>query len=150
MAVCILVVFAPAALAARNSLLLGRVHCRAPYRVATVDGHVAHLYCGTARASVDVGEGNMHTFAGGACFKKGGLYSVEIGKLVVGDESSAPYFGLEFSGQAGKDPSVTVTFVGGEWLGIGIKLKLTGGTTRGTFTGKDILSGAKLSGSFRC
>jgi hypothetical protein len=150
MVVCTLLVSAPAILAAPSSLSLGRAHCGTAYRVATVGGHVVHFYCGTAHASVVVGDDvNMHTFTGGACFKQDGLHSVEIGELVVGAETSAPYFGLEFSGQ-GKDPLVTVAFAGGEWLGAGIKLKLSDGIMRGTFTGKDIISGATLSGSFAC
>jgi hypothetical protein len=120
----------------------------------TIGGAPARVFCGPAKATVQVG-GTTYRFANGACQRAPG-FTVNIGTLGFGS-SKLSYFGVSLPRAAvgaytGKQ--VTVSFnVGARRFSLspsaGTKVVLAAGLRSGTFSGRD-LSGRAVKGSFTC
>jgi hypothetical protein len=134
--------------------------------VKSVGGVSARVFCGSAKATVRY-HGQTWTFAQGACERLPAYFDVNVGTVVLGQTSKKrpDYFGLtvgKYPGSTGKAAAKDGTYVGGVLAvvhaGKGlvvdartVKVTLTKGRTRGTFTAKAILSDSgTVSGSFGC
>ncbi|MER6123779.1 hypothetical protein ABT173_14180 [Streptomyces sp. NPDC001795] len=114
---------------------------------------VVRTFCeGPAQAKVTVG-GRDYVLKGGTCEASGGLWSVNIGVVIDATHKGAPpdYFGanLPLKGGAFSGADMDVN-VGGK----GYPLKASGTVSSdrrsGTFSGKQILGDATVTGSFTC
>jgi hypothetical protein len=61
--------------------------------VRMIDGAMARVFCGPAKATVHAG-GKTLVFAGGLCEKSGGGYAVNLGTFTLKSTSKRAYFGL--------------------------------------------------------
>jgi hypothetical protein len=131
--------------------------------VHSYGGTNARTFCGPATAILVVGGKTIH-FSGGDCERGPAYVSVNIGTVVLGTSTKPKpdYFGL----LVGKAPIVGGTAaahdgtykpqaLAADHAGKGYAIlqstvKLMGGRTRGTFTGKVLGTNAGVHGSFRC
>ena len=119
--------------------------------VKTIAGTSARTFCGPARATVTV-NGKTISYRGGACSTSIGLFSLNIGTVVLGTVKNAPeYLGVTAGAKAGKQARQTIAVVhaGARRAVIGT-VTLKAGLKGGTFTGKAFGSSAVISGSFTC
>jgi hypothetical protein len=129
----------------------------------TYGGVRARTYCGPARAVVKIG-GRTLRYRGGSCMRNRVAVELGIGTLILDSrEPNRPLprsFGISVGrvfgiGQParhdGSYDSVTLAFVdnGKRYASFEATAELSGGRTRGTFTGR-LLTGKTISGSFRC
>jgi len=130
-------------------------------------GQDARVFCGAARATVRYGSKTL-TFSQGSCDRTATYVTVNIGTVVLGSVKGAKpdYFGLvvgQVSGPGAKPAGSDGTYKGGilalDYRGKGyvidgrsLVFTLTGGRTRGTFTGLSLFTNpvVKISGSFSC
>jgi hypothetical protein len=131
-------------------------------RNTTYDGARARTYCGPARAVVKIG-GRTLRYRGGSCMRNRVSVELGIGTLILDsrDPNRLPRsFGISVGrvfgvGEPARDDgsydSVTLAFVhrGKRYASFDATAELSGGRTRGTFTGH-LLTGETISGSFRC
>jgi hypothetical protein len=118
--------------------------------VRTVDGSMARVFCGPAKATVHVGA-KTFSFSSGACERSGGGYVVNIGTFFAGTTTSTrPYFGLLIEKpKAGTYARQTLSFRSGgvsRSAFVSVTLKTLRG---GTFSGS-VFGGGRVTGSFSC
>jgi hypothetical protein len=119
--------------------------------VHKVGGVNARTFCGPAKASVHL-NGKTISYKGGECSKSIGLFSVNIGTVVLGNLKKKPeYFGVTAKAKAGvqAQQAVAVVHAGKSQAIIGT-VTLKAGLKSGTFSGKVFGSPTKISGSFTC
>jgi hypothetical protein len=129
-----------------------------PYGAAS-----ARTFCGPAKATVVVGTKTIR-YAGGDCERGTAYLAVNIGTVVLGTSTKPKpeYFGL-LVGKAPivggtpaprdgtyKPQALTLDHAGKGYAILQSTVKLAGGRTRGTFTGKVFGTNAAVRGSFRC
>jgi hypothetical protein len=119
--------------------------------VHKVGGVNARTFCGPAKASVHL-NGKTVTYKNGECTNSIGLFSVNIGTVVLGNLKSKPdYFGVTAKAKAGKQAQQTIAVVhGGKSKAIIGTVTLKAGLKSGTFSGKVFGSPTKITGSFTC
>lgn len=155
------------ALAAASSLVLAgtgsatNAGCKAG--TTTFAGSPARVFCGAATATVRVGA-KTFTFRNGSCETTSDYLTVNLGTIVIGSPSKQrpEYFGLTVGRlplgdgkPAGKDGTYSGAVISAVHVGQSLaidraRVTLTGGRTRGAFTGQLVLSATKVSGSFTC
>jgi hypothetical protein len=117
----------------------------------TIAGTSARTFCGPARATVKL-NGKTVAYKGGSCSTSIGLFSLNIGTVVLGTVKNAPeYLGVTATGKPGSHSRQTIAVVhaGASRAVIGT-VTLEPGLKSGTFTGKAFGSKATISGSFTC
>src|SRR5262245_6405909 len=138
--------------------------------MTTVGGNSARVFCGPAKATVQVAGKTIH-YSGGSCERTGKYLALQIGTVVLGVKKNQkiPYFSVligkypgAFAGNsaAGKDGTYTGGLVSvrgpaGTWDLNGydksVKVTLKGNRSRGTFTGNTYFSPhTHVSGKFSC
>jgi hypothetical protein len=120
--------------------------------VKTIAGASARTFCGPAKATVTL-NGKTVSYKGGICSTSIGLFSINVGTVVVGTTMpNAPeYFGVAAKAKPGKQARQTISVVhAGATRGIIGTVTLTAGLNGGTFAGKVFGSSAGISGSFTC
>jgi hypothetical protein len=119
--------------------------------VHKIGGVNARTFCGPAKASVRLG-GKTITYKNGECSKSIGLFSVNIGTVVLGNLKNKPeYFGVTATAKAGFQAKQTIAVVhAGKSKAIIGTVTLKAGLKSGTFSGKVFGSPATISGSFTC
>ena len=123
--------------------------------VTTIDGGLARVFCGPARATATVGK-TTYRFARGSCLHTGGFAVNVGGTLVIGSSEKLSYFGISLPGaRAGsyRDARGPAIVVGRRHVSLstaaGSRVVLDKGLRSGTFVGTD-LSGRTIKGSFSC
>jgi len=118
--------------------------------VRSVDGAMARVFCGPAKATVHAG-GKTLVFSGGLCERSGGFYVLNMGTFFAGgSKSPRPYLGLLIAKpKPGTYKSQTLSFRAG-----GVSRSALADVTlktlhSGTFTGRAI-GGGRVTGSFSC
>lgn len=116
-----------------------------------IGGAPARTFCGPAKAAVKL-NGKTISYKGGSCSTSIGLFSVNIGTVVLGTVESAPdYFGVTAKAKAGSQSRQTIAVVhAGASHGVIGTVTLKPGLRGGTFSGKAFGSKATISGSFTC
>jgi hypothetical protein len=119
--------------------------------VKTINGVSARTFCGPAKATVRV-NGKTISYAGGACSTSIGLFTVNIGTVVLGTLKNArEYVGVTAKAKAGTQSRQTIAVVhAGKSQGIIGTVTLKAGLKQGTFAGKAFGSTEMISGSFTC
>ena len=119
--------------------------------VKAINGISARTFCGPAKATVKL-NGRTVSYAGGACSTSIGLFSVNIGTVVLGTLKNAPeYLGVTAKAKAGTQSRQTIAVVhAGETQAIIGTVTIKAGLKQGTFAGKVFGSTEMLSGSFTC
>jgi hypothetical protein len=125
--------------------------------VTKIGGKPAHAFCGPAKAVAMVGT-KKYSFTGGVCQRAGVVFSVNIGTVLVNPVANAkpgtvPYFGLTVvPAQTGVHIGQTLGWItGGKRFSVlGNRIKLTKGLKGGSFSGKSLPGGAKVTGTFTC
>ena len=162
----LLVVVAAGAVLAGGSAASGSRAACTP-GVKTVGGVTERVFCGPAKATVHYGS-KVFTFTEGECEKGAKYLAVNIGTVVLGTtrKPKPDYFGL-LVGQSpaggAKPASHDGTYVGGvlalDYGGKGylvqgstLKVTLSGGRSRGAFSGNTFLTSpsVKVKGTFTC
>jgi hypothetical protein len=124
--------------------------------VTTIDGGLARIFCGPARATATVGK-TTYRFASGSCRHTRGFAVNVGGTLVIGSSEKLSYFGISLPGAAagsyrGTHASLAIV-VGRRHVSLsraaGSRVVLDEGLHSGTFVGTD-LSGRTIKGSFSC
>ena len=116
-----------------------------------IGGAPARTFCGPAKATVTL-NGKTVSYKGGICSTSIGLFTVNIGTVVLGTVKNAPeYFGVTAKAKPGSQSRQTIAVVhaGSSRAVIGT-VTLKAGLKGGTFTGKAFGSKAVISGSFTC
>jgi hypothetical protein len=119
--------------------------------VKKINGVNARTFCGPAKATVKI-NGTTVSYRGGECSKSIGLFSLNIGTVVLGNLKNKPeYLGLTATAKPGAQTRQTVAVVhaGKSKSTIGT-VTLKAGLKSGTFSGKVFGSSAVISGSFTC
>jgi hypothetical protein len=129
----------------------------------TYGGVRARTYCGPARAVVKIGDRTLR-YRGGSCMRNSVAVELGIGTLILDSRdpnrprprsfgiSVGRIFGIgQPARHDGSYGSVMLAFVenGKRHASLDATAELSGGRTRGTFTGR-LLTGETISGSFRC
>jgi hypothetical protein len=119
--------------------------------VHKIGGVNARTFCGPAKASVHL-NGKTITYKNGECSKSIGLFSVNIGTIVLGSLKNKPeYFGVTAKAKAGAQTRQAIAVVhGGKTSAIIGTVTLKAGLKSGTFSGKVFGSPTKITGSFTC
>ena len=119
--------------------------------VKTVDGASARTFCGPAKATVRL-NGKTITYRGGSCSTSVGLFSLNLGTVVLSSVTNAPeYFGVTAKAKAGTQSRQTIAVVhAGKSQGVIGTVTLEPGLRSGSFSGKAFGSTATVSGSFSC
>ena len=101
--------------------------------------------------------GKTYTFRGGACLRAGitRVFTISIGKLTIGKgKPRYSYLGVTVpsANHDGTYRRAVVTWaIGGKRYSLSnVKLRLTNGQTRGSFTGRAAGKRGTVTGSFRC
>jgi hypothetical protein len=117
----------------------------------TIGGASARTFCGPARATVTL-NGKTVSYRGGSCSTSIGLFSVNIGTVVLGTVKNAPeYFGVTAKAKAGSQSRQTIAVVhAGSTRAVIGTVTLKPGLKGGTFSGKAFGSKTVISGSFSC
>jgi hypothetical protein len=117
----------------------------------TIAGTSARTFCGPARATVTL-NGKKVSYRGGNCSTSIGLFSVNIGTVVLGTVKNAPeYFGVTATAKPGSHTRQTIAVVhAGATRAVIGTVTLTAGLKGGIFSGKAFGSKATISGSFTC
>jgi hypothetical protein len=116
-----------------------------------INGVSARTFCGPAKATVKM-NGQTISYRGGNCSKSLGLFSVNIGTVVLGNLRNKPeYFGLTARAKAGTQTrqGVSVVHAGKSNAIIGT-VTIKAGLRAGTFSGKVFGSPKIIAGSFTC
>jgi hypothetical protein len=119
--------------------------------VKKINGVSARTFCGPAKATVKM-NGKTISYGGGKCSKSLGLFSVNIGTVVLGNLRNKPeYLGVTASAEAGVQTrqGVSVVHAGRSQAIIGT-VTIKAGLRAGTFSGKVFGSSKIISGSFTC
>ena len=119
--------------------------------VKIIGGASARTFCGPARATVRL-NGKTISYRGGVCSTGTGLFSANIGTVVLGTVKNAPeYFGVTAKAKAGtlSRQTIAVVHAGASHAVVGT-VTLKPGLSGGTFTGRAFGSKATISGSFTC
>jgi hypothetical protein len=119
--------------------------------VKKINGVSARTFCGPARATVKM-NGKTISYSGGNCSKSLGLFSVNIGTVVLGNLRNKPeYFGVTARAKAGVQTrqGVSVVHAGKSHAIIGT-VTIKAGLRAGTFSGKVFGSPKIIAGSFTC
>jgi hypothetical protein len=117
----------------------------------TIGGAGARTFCGPAKATVTL-NGKTVSYRGGSCSTSIGLFTVNIGTVVLGTVKNAPeYFGVTATAKPGSHARQTIAVVhaGSSRAVIGT-VTLKPGLKGGTFTGRAFGSKSVISGSFSC
>jgi hypothetical protein len=117
----------------------------------TIAGAAARTFCGPSKATVTM-NGKTVSYKGGICSTSIGLFSVNIGTVVLGTVKNAPeYFGVTAKAKSGSQARQTIAVVhaGARHAVIGT-VTLKPGLKSGTFTGKEFGSKTTISGTFTC
>ena len=129
----------------------------------TYGGVRARTYCGPARAVVKIGDRTLR-YRGGSCIRNRVAVELGIGTVILDSRdpnrprprsfgiSVGRIFGVgEPARHDGSHDSVILAYVDGgkRHASFEATAELSGGRTRGTFTGR-LLTGEPISGSFRC
>jgi hypothetical protein len=119
--------------------------------VKKIDGVTARTFCGGARATVKLNRKTI-SYRGGECARSIGLFSVNIGTVVLGDLKNRPdYFGLTATAKAGNQSRQAISLVhAGKREAIIGSVTLKPGLRAGSFSGKAFGSSNIVSGSFAC
>ncbi len=119
--------------------------------VKTIAGTSARTFCGPAKATVKL-NGKTLSYKGGECSTSIGLFSVNVGTVVLGTVKGAPeYFGVTAKAKPGTQSRQTIAVVhAGSTSAVIGTVTLTAGLKGGTFSGKVFGSSAVISGSFSC
>jgi hypothetical protein len=119
--------------------------------IKTIDGVSARTFCGPAKATVKM-NGKTISYSGGKCSRSLGLFSINIGTVVLGNLRNKPeYFGMTASAKAGVQPRQGVSVVhAGKSQAIVGAVTIKAGLKAGTFSGKVFGSSKTISGSFTC
>ena len=119
--------------------------------VKKINGINARTFCGPAKATVKI-NGSAVSYKGGECSKNIGLFSINIGTVVLGNLKNKPeYLGVTATAKAGAQARQTVAVVhAGKSRSIIGTVTLKAGLKSGTFSGKVFGSSAVISGSFTC
>lgn len=130
----------------------GRTLCTPGVR--TVGGVTYRTFCGPAKATLHAG-GQTYAFAGGNCARTGTTFTINIGTITLPPGSPKyRYFGITvFTGHDGTFANAAITwqFPGGRRGSlISTKVVLSGGRTKGTFSGRLLGASGTGSGTFRC
>ena len=124
--------------------------------VKTVGGATVRTFCGPAKATVKIGGKTLH-FSGGQCEKLSGFYTVNIGAITLPPaKPKHMYFGFTTTKKRGGTYKIFGDVTLG-WetpgkrysLGKG-SVKIASSMKRGTFSGTELLSSQKASGSWSC
>ena len=117
----------------------------------TIAGTSARTFCGPAKATVTL-NGKTVSYKGGICSTSIGLFSVNIGTVVLGTVKNAPeYFGVTAKAKPGSQSRQTIAIVHtGASRGVIGTVTLKPGLRGGSFSGKAFGSKATISGSFTC
>ncbi len=126
-------------------------------------GVQARTFCGPAKAKVVAG-GKTIVFVNGECERGAKYLAVNLGTIVLGvpTRPAPEYFGLTVGqtpigggSPAAADGTYSATAIA--WVHAGKhgtivrgKVTLHGGRSHGTFAGKELASGAAVTGSFSC
>jgi hypothetical protein len=128
-------------------------------------GVSARVFCGPAKATVKY-HGMLWKFTNGSCERGSTYLAVNVGTVVLG-KSSKPnpdYFGMDvgkFPGSTNPPASKDGTYTGGVLAILHgakpplvdarkLKVTLSGGRTKGTFTAPVLFGSGTLTGSFSC
>src|SRR5215218_10062667 len=119
--------------------------------VRKINGVSARTFCGPAKATVKM-NGKTISYSGGKCSRSLGLFSINIGTVVLGNLRNKPeYFGMTASAKAGVQPRQGVSVVhAGKSQAIVGAVTIKAGLKAGTFSGKVFGSSKTISGSFTC
>jgi hypothetical protein len=119
--------------------------------VHKVGGVNARTFCGPAKASVRL-NGKAVSYKSGECSNTIGLFSVNIGTVVLGNLKNKPeYFGVTAKAKAGVQAQQAIAVVhSGKSRAIIGTVTLKAGLKSGTFSGKVFGSPKKITGSFTC
>jgi hypothetical protein len=119
--------------------------------IKKINGVSARTFCGPAKAMVKI-NGKAISFSGGECSKSVGLFSVNIGTVVLGEVKRKPeYFGLTATAKVGVQARQTIAVVhAGKSQAIVGTVTIKPGFKAGGFSGKVFGSSAVISGSFTC
>jgi hypothetical protein len=119
--------------------------------VKKINGVNARTFCGPAKAAVKI-NGSTVSYKGGECSKGIGLFTVNIGTVVLGNLKNKPeYLGVTATAKVGVQSRQTVAVVhAGKSKSIVGTVTLKAGLKSGTFSGKVFGSSAVISGSFTC
>ncbi len=158
-----LLALACAALPAAATAAPGRQACTPG--MTKVGGTDARVFCGPAKATVQVGVKSL-AFSGGTCERTSTYVSVNIGTVVLGQTSAKKpdYFGLNVGSGvgAGNKPAphdgsytgavIAIVKAGKSYLARGdvAKVTLSGGRTHGTFSAPMLFGPGHVSGTFSC
>jgi hypothetical protein len=135
-------VFASGAVAGATTCLPG---------VKAINGVSARTFCGPAEATVKL-NGKTISYTSGACSTSIGLFTVNIGTVVLGTLKNAPeYLGVTATAKAGTQSRQTIAVVhAGKRQAIIGTVTIKAGLKQGTFAGKAFGSTETISGSFTC
>jgi hypothetical protein len=119
--------------------------------VKAINGLSARTFCGPAKATVKI-NGKSITYTGGACSTSIGLFTVNIGTVVLGTLKNAPeYVGVTAKAKVGAQSRQTIAVVhAGKSQAIIGTVTISAGMKQGTFAGKTFGSTESISGSFTC
>jgi hypothetical protein len=123
----------------------------------------ARTFCGPAKATVVLGGKTIH-YAGGNCERGAAYLSLNIGTVVLGTTTKpkpeylgllvgkAPLVGGTPATHDGtyKPQALALDHAGKGYAILTASVKLTGGRTRGSFTGKVFGTNAPIQGTFAC
>lgn len=119
-------------------------------------------FCGTATAQLTI-NGQQYNFTKGECFNINGAIGINAGRIILDTSSSAAgdalkkqnvYLGIELAAPA--DGTFDQGAISGNYLDqvtftiVKPTFVISGNLTKGTFTGKDLLTSADASGSWSC
>jgi hypothetical protein len=128
----------------------------------TYEGVRARVYCGSASAVVKVG-GRTLTYRGGSCMRNRVAVELGIGTIILDarDPKTLPrsfaisvgrIFGIGKPARTGgtyKSGILAYVDAGKRYAAAQVTTTLSGGRSRGSFTGK-LLTGETVIGTFRC
>lgn len=131
-----------------------RAACSAGPHKVKVAGQDAIKFCGSAKATIQVGSKTFH-FTNGNCQIASGYFTINIGTAAgpTFKGTKPDYFGITAQkAKAGTQANVAIALRSGgkDYLIVRSSLKLAGGLKKGTFTAQVVFTHAKVSGSFSC
>ena len=135
----------------------------------TKGGSSGVQFCGPAKATAKIG-GKTYTFSSGSCTRTSKYVNINIGtEVLTGPKGTYSYFGLLVGAYPGassgtkaspKDGTYTGGLVTVRWKGKdyalngagdkNVKITLKKGRTAGSFSGNDILTHVRVTGTFTC
>jgi len=120
--------------------------------VHKIGGVTVRTFCGPAKATLRIGT-RTYQFAGGECVRTAKMFLLNIGTITLGATPKSRYFGSLVS-PAAHDGTFTNQVISWQVPGkggglAGAKVTLSGGRTKGTFSGP-VIGGGTGSGTFTC